>query len=392
MTGENSGPGNGKERRILALFLDGTWNDTGDNTNVWRLKSLCTTLNPSGRPQLTYYDRGVNGFWGGSFGIGLIENIVQGYEWLVENYNDGDDVFIFGFSRGAFTARSLAGFITKQGLLSRGAPLGVGQIYDRYKRSNCATIYNLYDRQQSGELKDSTLEERWTLKYSRRIDIAMVGVWDTVGALGIPAFNIPGLSTSTLGFLHTGLRQSIRNAFQAVAIDEHRFKFAPTLWTKLSTTTAAPRPLELVEQRWFVGAHANVGGGYPSDPLSQPSLNWMISKARKLGLGFAGTIVPDDLANTAVADSYSDFLKGLYRRGSRRYMRPINAGPVATGKPNETETAINETIDGSVFDRYRLYPAYRPANLVDWAKRAGVDINNLRGAVLASNPSAAVPD
>jgi uncharacterized protein (DUF2235 family) len=253
MTGENTNPRNGNERRILALFLDGTWNDTGDNTNVWRLKSLCTTLNASGRQQLTYYDRGVNGFWGGSFGKGLIENVVQGYEWLVENYNDGDEVFIFGFSRGAFTARSLAGFITKQGLLTRGAPLGVGQIYDRYKRSNCETIYNLYDRQQGGSLKAPTLEERWTLKYSRRIDITMVGVWDTVGALGIPAFSIPGLSTSTLGFLHTGLRQSIRNAFQAVAIDEHRFKFAPTLWTKLSTTAAA-RDVDPVDMVDFLGA------------------------------------------------------------------------------------------------------------------------------------------
>lgn len=329
---------------------------------------------------------------GGSFGKGLIANVVQGYEWLVENYNDGDDIFIFGFSRGAFTARSLAGFVTKQGLLTRGAPLGVGQIYDRYKRSNCETIYTLHDRQASGELKDPSLEEHWTLKYSRRIDITMVGVWDTVGALGVPAFNIPGVSTSTLGFLHTGLRQSIRNAFQAVAIDEHRLKFAPTLWTKLSTTTAAPRPLESVEQRWFVGAHANVGGGYQSNPLSQPSLSWMITRAERLGLAFAGAVSPDDLAKARVADSHGDFLKGSYRWFSPPYMRPINAGPVATGKPGETETAINETIDGSVFDRYRHYPDYRPANLLDWAKRAGFNIADLKGSVLASNPSIPVPD
>lgn len=219
----------------------------------------------------------------------------------------------------------------------------------------------------------------------------MVGVWDTVGALGIPAFNIPGVSTSTLGFLHTGLRQSILNAFQAVAIDEHRLKFTPTLWTKLSTTKAAPRPLASVEQRWFVGAHANVGGGYPSDPLSQPSMSWMISRAEMLGLAFAGAVVPDDLVNTRVADSHRDFLKGSYRWVSPPYMRPINAGPVATGKPGETETAINETIDGSVFDRYRDCPGYRPANLVDWAKQAGIEIGDLRGAVLASNPSIPVP-
>lgn len=149
----------------------------------------------------------------------------------------------------------------------RGAPIGVGQIYDRYKRKDCETIYKLDERIAANPSGKFTLDERWTVKYSQKIDVTMVGVWDTVGAHGVPVFKIPGVSSSTLGFLHTGLRQSIRNAYHAVAIDEHREKFAPTLWTKLSTTVSAPRPLESVEQRWFAGAHANVGGGYPSDPL-----------------------------------------------------------------------------------------------------------------------------
>lgn len=378
--------------RTLALFFDGTWNDTGDNTNVWRLKSLCADFDALGRPQLTYYDRGVNGFWGGSFGIGLTDNVKFGYEWLVENYRAGDDIFIFGFSRGAYTARCLAGFVAKQGLLVRGAPLGVGQVYDRYKRPGCDTIYTLAERMAAEKPDDFSIEDRWMLKYSQKVSIKMVGVWDTVGALGLPVFHIPGFSSSTLSFLHTGLRQSILNAYHAVAIDEHRGKFAPTLWTKLSTTEAAPRSLEAVEQRWFVGAHANVGGGYFSDPLSQPSLRWMILKAQKLGLFLTGEIIPDKIDGFKVADSYGKFLKGAYSRISPPYFRPIDADPKSTDKPNETERSINETIDASVFERCRQDTSYKPNNLVEWAQRKNVDLPSLNDSVLASKPAILVVD
>lgn len=373
--------------KSIALFFDGTWNDTGDNTNVWRLKSLCAETDGSGRPQVTYYDRGVNGFWGGSFGIGLTDHVRLGYEWLIENYNSGDDVFIFGFSRGAFTARCLAGFVAKQGLLCRGAPLGAGQMYNRYKRPECGTIYTLQDRMRSGKPADFSIEDRWTLKYSQKINIKMVGVWDTVGALGVPGSLIPGISRSTLGFLHTGLRQSILNAYHAVAIDEHRGKFAPTLWTKLSSTEAVPRLVECVEQRWFAGAHANVGGGYFSDPLSQPSLRWIMSKAKRLGLRVTEDLVSDENINSKIADSYGDFLKGAYRRAYRPYFRPIDVGSKPTGKPNETEQSINETIDATVFERCRRDADYRPVNLMDWSKRKGVDLLGLKNSVLAENPT-----
>ncbi|TJW67132.1 MAG: DUF2235 domain-containing protein, partial [Mesorhizobium sp.] len=116
-----SAAGPGKKR--LAVFLDGTWNSVSDNTNVWRLRALCSTKDTGNPAQLAYYDIGVNGVIGGAFGKGLLRNILDAYEWLVENYNDGDDIFVFGFSRGAFTARSLTGFITKCGLLRPGAPL-----------------------------------------------------------------------------------------------------------------------------------------------------------------------------------------------------------------------------------------------------------------------------
>src|SRR4051812_43293723 len=120
-------------KKRLAIFLDGTWNAVGDNTNVWRLKSLCAPRPSDGVVQLVYYDIGVNGFIGGAFGKGLNENVTEAYEWLIDTYSPGDEIFIFGFSRGAYTARSLAGLIAKHGLLKAGAPLGVRQLYERYK-------------------------------------------------------------------------------------------------------------------------------------------------------------------------------------------------------------------------------------------------------------------
>lgn len=127
------------------------------------------------------------------------------------------------------------------------------------------------------------------LKYARAVHIEMVGVWDTVGAVGVPAFSFEGISSSTFKFHHTGLRHSIKAGFHALAVDEHRPKFEPTLWTVRTPPGGdAPRmrPVESVEQRWFVGAHANVGGGCYNDTLAQLPLRWMMQNAAKRGLAF----------------------------------------------------------------------------------------------------------
>jgi uncharacterized protein (DUF2235 family) len=122
-----------QQAKRLAVFLDGTWNAVDNNTNVWRMKALCAKTGTDGVPQLVYYEIGVNGVLGGTLGKGLDENIRLAYEWLVENYDGGDEIFIFGFSRGAYTARSLAGLIAKLGILKHGSPIGVSQLYERYK-------------------------------------------------------------------------------------------------------------------------------------------------------------------------------------------------------------------------------------------------------------------
>jgi len=373
----------------LAVFLDGTWNAVGTNTNVWRMRCLCADTGTDGITQLRFYHNGVNGFIGGGWGKGLSENVCLAYDWIVDNYEDGDEIFIFGFSRGAFTARSLAGFIATCGLLKPGGPLGVNQLFDRYKLAeNDRTIYKLRGMLE----KDLSLEEKWLLKYSRETLIKVVGVWDTVGALGVPVFSIPGFSSSTFSWHHTGLRTPIQHGFHAVAIDEHRKKFAPTLWTIRTPVGGVPashRSMESVEQRWFVGAHANVGGGCYDDLLAQIPLKWMINRAESCGLTMKRHLDIDGSEMLSpISDSYKEFLHGAYCKVSKRFYRPIGANPIV--QSDGSHDTINETIDASVFERWRSDASYRPKNLVDWGKRHDIDLGTLTASVMAKTPDIAV--
>jgi uncharacterized protein (DUF2235 family) len=380
-------------KKRLAVFLDGTFNAVDDNTNVWRLKSVCApkskddTDPKDAADQLVYYAKGVNGFWGGFFGKGLDDIITGAYEWLIDQYTAGDEVFIFGFSRGAYAARSLAGLIAKCGLLKSGGAMGVKQLYLRYRKHDADTIWDLLEKGVGADI-----EERWLLKYSQAIHIKLVAVWDTVGALGIPFGNIPGVSRSGFGWLETGLRLPTENAFHAMAIDEHRGAFSPTLWTvRQKAKMAPPREIESVEQRWFVGAHANVVGGYQSDLLAQIPLRWMMKKASLHGLAFKNDIDLDEKATAAdIKDSYTQFMYGIYSKFSKRYYRPIGEAPRETD--GETHSSVNETIDASVFDLYRADSNYRPPGLVDWAKRRQIDPATLTSSVKANEPQTTVPD
>jgi uncharacterized protein (DUF2235 family) len=385
-----------QKQKRLVLFLDGTWNSIDSNTNVWRMRSLCAAQGRDGKPQLVYYEIGVNGFLGGVFGKGLDENIRRAYEWLVENYNPGDEIYIFGFSRGAYTARSLAGLVAMNGILRAGSPIGVSELFDRYKRANEETIWKLQEIQEAGDTAKFTQQENWLLKYSQPAKITVVGVWDTVGSVGWELGNIPGISRSSFGYLHTGLRIHILNAYHALAIDEHRGDFSPTLWDMRfpkdrKAVIAQWRPLASVEQRWFVGAHANVGGGYPADMLAQGPLRWMMKKAEAHGLTFRSEVDLDGDAKTArIADSYNAFMYGGYALLHDRLYRPIGAR--ARVEEDGAHVNVNETIDASVFDRWRADSSYRPTNLVEWARRKRVDPALLHSSVRAANPSVTVPD
>jgi hypothetical protein len=162
------------------------------------------------------------------------------------------------------------------------------------------------------------------------------------------------------------LRLDNEYAFHALALDEHREDFEPTFWTRTLKTgqAGAPdRPIEQVEQRWFVGAHANVGGGYASDPLAQRPLKWLMDKAAALGLVFRDQAVIDTAQVVPqITDSYGEFAHGLYRFVSRPFYRPVGQAPEEGTQA--TTARINETIDGSMFERWRSDATYRPTNLV----------------------------
>jgi uncharacterized protein (DUF2235 family) len=372
-----------------------------DNTNVWRLKSLCAASITDGLEQRIYYSPGVGTKFGqivrgGIFGCGLNDEIIDAYQWLIEHYEPGDELFIFGFSRGAYTARSLSGLISKCGLLVAGAPLSVKQLYDRYRQaSKPDTIRELIAARDAGQTQDLTLEEQWILKYSQAIDVEFLGVWDTVGALGLPFGHLPWFGRSNMNFLNTGLRLSNKFAFHALAIDEHRTAFAPTLWTVDAPQEDPPpkaRTLAQVEQRWFVGAHANVGGGYQSDLLPQLPLKWMMDKAALRGLAFRHDVELDPHPESSpVCDSYDEFMHGAYKLVTRDkpFYRPIGDAPSRSSTITSRYT-INETIDGSVFDRWRADRTYRPANLARWAEQYKADPSAIFGAILANEPASKV--
>jgi uncharacterized protein (DUF2235 family) len=355
------------------------------------MRSLCPDRDDNGTEQLLYYDVGLAGARGGGWGEGLGINVLDAYNWLVERYEWNDDIFIFGFSRGAYTARSLAGFITMCGLIKPGGALGANQLYDRYRREDLQdrTIFKLRK-----DMKDLSPEEGWMIKYSRAVPVKVVGVWDTVGALGIPVGHFSGISTSTLGFFQTGLRRPIKYGFHAVAIDEHRPKFEPTLWTVRGNhgePRPYPRTIDKVEQRWFVGAHANVGGGYYTDLLAQIPLRWMMKKASGCGLVFRNPLEIDEHEPLGqYGDSFKEFLGGWYSLLNSKLYRPIEGPPKVT--PEGIHYTVNETIDASVFDRYRADPSYRPPNLEQWIRDKRVAVADIRSAVRADDPKATVPD
>jgi uncharacterized protein (DUF2235 family) len=374
----------------LAIFLDGTWNTLNNNTNVWRLKSLCGETNE----QRVYYSQGVGTLRGesargGITGYGIDNEIIDAYIWLIENFDDGDEIFIFGFSRGAYTARSLSGLIAKCGVLKLGAPLSIEQLYDRYRLYNASTIRTLLTH---GLSEDASLEDKWLVKYCRPTQIKFIGVWDTVGSLGFPVGSVES-KVHRFRFLDTHLRLDNLNAFHALALDEHRKSFEPTFWTKTvkrGETGAADRMIDKVEQRWFVGAHANVGGGYPSDPLAQLPLKWLMGKAAATGLLFTGQVEMDTLQSVPpIMDSYREFAGGFLHFLTRPFYRPVGIPPEAGTEA--TTSRINETIDGSVFERWRMDESYRPPNIVEWAKRLSIDPASLNGAVMAKDPKIKVP-
>ena len=385
-------------QKRLAVFLDGTWNTVKDDTNVWRLKELCAPFGADGMLQGTHYSPGVGTqigekLIGGIFGYGLNEEIIAAYQWLIDDYNKGDELFLFGFSRGAYTARSLAGLISRCGLPLRRSPIGARQMFGRYRLGNdVRTIHQLL-QDRDNHVGTFSEEESLMLQFCVPTPIKFIGVWDTVGALGVP--DVPWIKWGSDPFLDTNLRVSETFAFHAVAVDEHRESFSPTLWTKYipkdpTATVVPPRPLSQVEQRWFVGAHANVGGGYANDSLYEQPLKWMAEKASLCGLTFSKSVKIDgELDNARITDSYAEFAYGAYELLTKPLYREIDRTPEE--RSVTVVHTINETIDASVFERWRNNTTYRPPNLTAWAKKHGVDPKDINTSIRADDPVVSIP-
>lgn len=304
----------------LVLCCDGTWNTADQNeggvptpTNVVRLINLSV----EDERQKKYYHPGVGtdgGYvsraLGGGLGIGLDRNIKSGYRWLCDEYAAGDRIFLFGFSRGAYTARSLGGMVTRFGLLD---PKGIDE--DEIWRR----IDDIFDNgyRKKGVKRAAFSGKGWAFKKgesgadSLDVPVHFIGVWDTVGALGIPdhlgVLNLLD-DPDKHKFHDTELNPLVRHARHAVALDEMRASFEPTLWTKTEDRD--------VKQIWFPGAHSDVGGGYREIGLSNGSLLWMLTEAKAQGLLVDATIESQIKADCRdlLHNSLSDIFKLLPSR------------------------------------------------------------------------------
>ncbi|MFT5722826.1 MAG: hypothetical protein ACI9W6_003162 [Motiliproteus sp.] len=257
----------------IAIFSDGTWNSPvqGDATNVLRLaRAVSPTAN--GVNQIAFYDWGVGTdrkkVSGGISGAGIDKNIMDCYRFIVHNYEIGDELYLFGFSRGAYTARSLAGFIRNCGLLKREHAERIPEAYRLYRKRTRGSSPNA--------AQAKSFRERYAVADISYINF--VGVWDTVGSLGIPVPFWGTLGEQEFLFHDTSPSKIILHARHALAIDENRVDFTPSLWES--------KPGFDLQQVWFSGAHADVGGGYKEQHLSDCACRWMVKQVTGFGLIF----------------------------------------------------------------------------------------------------------
>ncbi len=347
----------------IVLCCDGTWNSADQEkngvpcpTNVVKLGYRIAKRDPAGVAQIVYYDQGVgtgnpvDRLSGGAFGEGLEENIHDAYRFLVANYERGDELYLFGFSRGAFTARSIVGMVRKCGVL--------GRAHVKHYRD----ALNLYRNDARPAERDPTeFRKNYCLYGNDDIEVRFIGVWDTVGALGIPLRGLRWLTRRDHQFHDTELSGSVKEAYHALAIDEHRSSFEPATWDY------KPKDGQHVEQVWFCGAHSDVGGGYAEHELSDIPLQWMIDKALAAGLAFdkeaidANPLKPDPLG--AIHDSKTGFYNV-----APAFHRVIGKAKKSDGAPEHDDPT--QFLHRSVLERWDKDPSYRPKALQDYFKRA----------------------
>jgi len=339
-------------KKRIVICADGTWNrpekDLGKDqpTNILRLARAIKPVDAQKIPQQVFYDWGIGSYYdpiiGGATGKGINKNIMDDYRYIVQNYSPGDELFFFGFSRGAYTVRSLCGLIYNCGILKRPDARLIKTAFAHYKNPKP-------DYKPKGSASVT-----FRKKYSHpRCKISFVGVWDTVGALGIP-FSFLGLLDKKDEFYDTKMGPIINTARHALAIDELRSDFEPTVWQV--------RPGIDLQQVWFSGSHSDVGGSYLPDKktgnlLSDIPLQWMMKEASRLGLTFE-THLRSSLKPSPAATLHNA-RKHIYR-SKKPYYRPLAHG--------QGDVLIHR----SVKQRYEdSVLKYRPKNLQAYLDQAG---------------------
>jgi uncharacterized protein (DUF2235 family) len=337
----------------IVICADGTWNErdkidekTGKRhpTNVTKVARAILARAPDGIDQVVYYhdgvgtSGGVDKYSGGAFGDGIEANVRDLYRFILYNYEPkdsqgrADDLFFFGFSRGAFTVRTLAGFMKKIGLMQKDDDYYIPEAWEVYEKS-------------AKEGSSEWVKAFHNVKDTRACPtIKFIGVWDTVGALGAPGFLGQVLNKNKYVYHDVELGPHIENAYHALAIDERRKPFAPNIWTRKPDFNGK------LEQAWFAGVHSNVGGSYSPDGLANEALHWMVEKAEALGLVVDDTFLDHykPCFNSTLNDSMSTMYKAM--------------GPIE--RQIGAHLSDGECIHQSVIDRMNHGPsAYRPKNL-----------------------------
>jgi uncharacterized protein (DUF2235 family) len=382
----------------IVICSDGTGNSAikGRGTNVFKVFEAVDThghrRDPGLVPQVTYYDDGVGTenlkyvrALAGATGWGLSRNVKQLYLQLVRVFEPGDRIFLFGFSRGAFTVRTLAGFITSCGILDVAHP---DFHSDADLRRAVKRAYGEYRQKYRTRLAEWLLPSRSTARAfckahrivdpvfvpEGRVPIHFIGVWDTVDAVGLPTRLADLLNEVVWRFKFKDRKLSplVQRACHALALDDERQSFAPVLWDERE------EPDGRIEQVWFAGAHSNVGGGYPRQGMSLVALDWMMERAEEAGLRF----VEDERAyyreHRNVDDKLYDPRAGMgvfYRWKPRDVLRLC------------ADHGVPPRIHVSAFERIaRGTEDYAPGNIPPTAEivatvAATVDLDAIRGVL-----------
>ncbi len=287
---------------------------------------------------------------GGVFGLGVVTRIVRGYTFISRYYEPGDQIFICGFSRGAYTARALAGVIAQVGLLDP-ATYDAGSNMQAYRlgvaawarskelQLNAHGTMGTIAQDIIGAIEDLLADSLTDRNLRPNVPIAAVAVWDTVGSMGIPTY-VKGARADVFRFVDTALNARVARGLHAMAIDELRADFPVTRWD----------PRAGIAQTWFVGAHADVGGGYPASEsrLSDVALQWMMDGLSDLGATFMPALVcTPDCAAAGAQPIHTPWTVPPFDHLGRAARNPLKS----------------DDFHASVRQRWDADPTYRPEAL-----------------------------